>query len=116
MNIVYIEDNAQDRKLVERYIKTTPHNLTAVSCLEDLDLSTLSADLILIDILIDDKALGLQYIEEIRSKGIECPAIAVTALVLPHHLAAYEDAGLDGVIEKPFDISTLAEVIAAHTP
>lgn len=116
MNILYIEDNEHDRTLVERYISTTPHTLTAVSCLEELDLSTQSADLILLDILIHNKMLGLKYIEEIRSYGIECPAIAVTALVLPHHLTAYEDAGLVGVIEKPFDISRLAEVITAYTP
>jgi CheY-like chemotaxis protein len=116
MNILYIEDNAQDRMLVERYINTTPHNLRAVSRLDDLDLSALSADLILLDILIDDRVLGLAYFEKIRTQGILCPIIAVTALVLPHQLAAYEEAGLDDVIEKPFEISKLAEVITVYAP
>jgi hypothetical protein len=57
MEIVYIEDNVLDRGLVERYIRTTPHNLTAVSKLEELDLNTLSADLNLVDINIGDKIL-----------------------------------------------------------
>ena len=114
MNIVYIEDNLQDRILVQRYIDTTAHQLTTVTRLEELDLGTLSADLILLDILIDGKSAGLNYIEMFRDQGIQCPIVAVTGLALPHQLASYKRAGIEVVIQKPFEITELAEIIARY--
>ena len=114
MNIIYIEDDAQDRTLVERYLNTTSHHLIAATRLEDLELDDISPDLILMDILIDGKLLGLDYAAALRSNGINCPIIAVTALTLPHQMASYKAAGFNAVIEKPFEIVNLAKTIVRY--
>lgn len=114
MNILYIEDNAKDRMLVERYIQTTPHSLKVVSRLEEVDFDSYPVDLILLDIYFGGKISGLDYLAQIRSLGIQCPVIAVTALTLPNQMANYQRAGIDRIIAKPFEITELAEAITLY--
>jgi CheY-like chemotaxis protein len=114
MNILYIEDNAKDRQLVERYIHTTPHQIVSISKLDTIDLHELSPDLILLDMLIDGQSIGLDYLRQLREMEIQCPVVAITALTLPQQIAAYNKAGINVIIEKPFDINLLASVIAQH--
>ncbi|MBK8025580.1 MAG: HAMP domain-containing protein [Chloroflexi bacterium] len=114
MNILYIEDNPRDALLVERYVQTTGHNLVVTRHLEDVDLRVPPVDLILLDILLDGRSLGLDYAEQIHAMGVQCPIVALTALARPQDLARYESSGFDRVVAKPFDIMELADVIAYY--
>lgn len=114
MNILYLEDNPMDRALVKRYVQTTSHQLIEVSKLDDVDLNTIKVDLILLDIDFGGKVTGLDYLLQMRNMGIQCPAVAVTALALPRQIAGYHQAGIERVVEKPFDITELAEAIAHY--
>ncbi|MBK8024752.1 MAG: response regulator [Chloroflexi bacterium] len=71
-------------------------------------------DLILLDILLDGRSLGLDYAEQIHAMGVQCPIVALTALARPQDLARYESSGFDRVVAKPFDIMELADVIAYY--
>jgi osomolarity two-component system, response regulator SKN7 len=114
MHILYIEDNPKDQVLVERFLQTTDHHLTVVSRLEDIDLTGLQVDLVLLDIHFGAKTNGLDYLSQIRNLGIHCPVIAVTALTLPQQLESYYEAGIDRVVEKPFDITELGDAITYY--
>ena len=111
MNILYIEDNPQDQMLVERYVRTTAHQLTVMPKLEEIDPDEFRIDLLLLDINFGGKMSGLDYLKHIREMGIQCPVAAVTAMALPQQIAQYESAGIDRVIKKPFEITELAAVI-----
>ncbi len=114
MNILYIEDNARDAMLVERYIQTTGHRLVITRKLDDVDLNQYPADLILMDINLDGRPLGLAYIQQLRERGVNCPIVALTGLTLPQDLARYQASGVASVIAKPFDITELAQTIAHY--
>jgi CheY-like chemotaxis protein len=112
VNILYIEDNPLDRMLVERYVRTTSHQLKVLPKLLDIDLAALNIDLLLLDMYFGGKTSGLDYLKQIRQMGIQCPVAAVTALALPQQIDQYHSAGIDRVIKKPFEITELAELIA----
>ena len=112
MNILYVEDNPLDRGLVERYIRTTSHQLKMLPKPQAVGSDEFEVDLILLDIYFGGKVSGLDYLKQIREMGIQCPVAAVTALALPHQLEQYQNAGIEWVIKKPFEITELAELIS----
>jgi CheY-like chemotaxis protein len=114
MNILYIEDNARDAMLVERYVQTTGHHLVVTRKLDDVDLNEYPADLILMDMYLDGKMLGLDYVRQIRAMGVNSPIVALTGLTLPQDLARYQAIGVNGVVAKPFEITELAQTIAQY--
>ncbi len=114
MRILYIEDNANDAKLVQRYVETTAHELAIASTIEQAyeQLSdSPEFDLILIDILINNKRLGYDLAHALREQGYSRPVIAITALTSPQDQAACAEAGFAAVLLKPFMITALAKVL-----
>ncbi len=115
MRILYVEDNTNDAKLVQRYVETTSHELAVVSTVEqayDLLSESPNFDLILVDILINNRRLGYDLAHALRDQGYPRPVIAVTALSGPQDQAACAEAGFAAVLMKPFMITTLANMIA----
>jgi signal transduction histidine kinase/CheY-like chemotaxis protein len=54
---------------------------------------------------------------EERRRGLaRTPVLAVTANVMPHHIATYTAAGMDGHVAKPVDRRRLLAAIAASLP
>jgi CheY-like chemotaxis protein len=118
VRILYIEDNPNDAKLVQRYVETTPHELVITPTLEETyeALSDSSEfDLILVDILINNKRVGYDLPRQLREQGYQQEMIAVTALNAPQDQAACERAGFSAVLTKPFLITTLAEMLAQYS-
>ncbi len=114
MRILYIEDNANDAKLVQRYVETTDHELAIVPTIEqayELLAGSPAFDLILIDILINNKRLGYDLAHDLKEQGYPRPVIAITGLTSPQDQAACADAGFAAVLTKPFMISTLADML-----
>ncbi len=115
MHILYIEDNANDAKLVQRYVETTPNDLVVVptveaayECLSDSS----DFDLILVDILINNKRSGYDFARVCQEQGYTRPIVAVTALASQQDMQAYAEAGFAAVLAKPYYITTLAELLS----
>lgn len=113
MNILYLEDNPNDAKLVQRYIDTTEHHLTVVQTLAEVEqMLPLIADfdLILIDILLQNQRAGYEVAAWIREQGYTSPLVAVTALDSPEEKSTSMRVGFDAMLIKPFAITSLAEL------
>lgn len=117
MNILYIEDNPDDAKLVARFIDTTGHQLVTVENLEKAYeiLSKEDVGMVMLDIVINKKQSGYQFASDLRANNFRQPIVAVTALNTPSSLEACEQAGIDYVLAKPYSIMQLAEMINLFT-
>jgi CheY-like chemotaxis protein len=112
MQILYVEDNSNDAALVERFINTTPHSVVVVSSVDEARAAlSQSFDLILIDVLIEQKRAGYALAKEIRDQGVNIPLVAVTALSGMQDRASCQQAGFNEVLNKPFQITELAVII-----
>jgi CheY-like chemotaxis protein len=112
MNILYIEDEPMEARLVSLYMQTTPHRLTVVESVEAArDAILVGPDLIMMDVLIDNTRAGFDLARELRAGGFTQPMMAVTGLSTPQDLEECRDAGFDHVLSKPFTIDELAEAI-----
>ena len=76
-----------------------------------------SPDLILMDIQLPEIS-GLEVTKWLKDDEdlAHIPIIAVTAHALPDELAAFREAGIDGVLTKPIRLRTVAEAIETHCP
>jgi two-component system OmpR family response regulator len=116
MNILYLEDNLRDATLVERYIRTTNHELIIVTSIaEAREKISEDLDLVLLDILIDTKRSGMNFAQELRRGGFSQPIVGVTALATSTDMDAYAALGFDRILVKPFMIGELAEIINHYT-
>jgi CheY-like chemotaxis protein len=117
LNILYVEDNPDDAKLVERFIGTTGHHLVTAENLERAYeiLSTGDVGLVLLDIVLDKKPKGYKFASDLRANDFKHPIVAVTALNTAASLESCEAAGIDFVLAKPYSILQLAEMISRYT-
>lgn len=74
-------------------------------------------DLVLMDVRLPDGADGPTLTRLLRryelSRGRRTPVVAVTSHTTPADLARYRDAGMDGVVAKPYATGLLFAVIDA---
>lgn len=115
--ILYIEDNPENRILVQRVLTAegytvvqAEHANTALKWLQEN-----RPDLILMDINMPDID-GYTLTARIRQmEGMEqVPIIALTANVMRGDREKSLEAGCDGYIQKPIDIDLLPEQIARY--
>lgn len=112
MRIVYLEDNPQDAELVRRFVSTTGHDIVVTEDTEVFfDAIDASTPLVLIDLLIDDERVGLEVGAALRQRGFGGAMVAVTALSAQADMEACKVAGFDAILNKPFTMSELADVI-----
>ncbi len=113
-NILYVEDNADNRTLVRRVLMADGFGvLEATNAGEAMELlKTAHPDLILMDINMPDVD---GYTLTMRIKNIpgfqNVPIIALTANVMRGDREKSLEAGCDGYIQKPIDIDTLTQNI-----
>lgn len=112
--ILYVEDNLENRTLVNRILSAEGYTLIeamdAAQALEILD--TTVPNLILMDINMPEMD-GYALTSKIKNlPGFEhVPIIAMTANVMRGDRERSFEAGCDGYIQKPIDIDTLTEQI-----
>jgi CheY-like chemotaxis protein len=115
VNIVYLEDNPDDAKLVSRYMKTTAHDLRIVDNLDDaINALAYDTDLIMVDVVIGFARDGLRLARTLREQGFDKPIVAITALTTPDAIDQCYQNGFDHVLNKPFGVSQLAEMISYY--
>jgi len=114
---LYIEDDKQDARLVERYVQITPHQIEIVGTVADAQKAMKqNPDLVMADMLLETGREGYGLVQWIRQHGYTNPIVAVTGLATPFDLQQCYDAGVNEVLIKPFTIDQLAEVITKYAP
>lgn len=114
-NILYIEDNFDNRILIKRILEAEGYSVTeAENGIVGLDLaSSRQFDLILMDINLPDVD-GYECTARLRQmNGVsKVPIVALTANVMEGDSQKALDAGCDGYIPKPVDVDSLPDQIA----
>ena len=114
INILYVEDNPDNRLLVRRILMADDFNVVEASHAQQaIDLlQTFTPDLILMDIKmpdIDGYTLTARLKAMPKLNGV--PIIAMTANVMRGDRERSLEAGCDGYIQKPIDVDTLSRQI-----
>lgn len=116
MKILYVEDNQQDATLVSRYVQTTTHDLVVANNLKAArEAVSQSPELIMVDLVLGHTREGFNFVRELREQGYTQPVIAITALSTSKDLDECKRIGVDYVLNKPYTINRLAEVIDQYT-
>ncbi|MEL6272787.1 MAG: response regulator [Chloroflexota bacterium] len=110
MHIIYIEDNPNDRRFVERVLESVNYTITTGETLDEVKDAIVEADLIMIDIVLGAVPEGILYPERLSKMGVDAPCIAVTARVTPNEVKAYLMNGFSHVLTKPFTAGQLVTV------
>lgn len=116
-NILYVEDNFENRILVRRVLQAEGYNvIEATSAQSALELlKDTVPDLILMDINMpemDGYTLTAKIKENEAFKNV--PVIAMTANVMRGDKERSLEAGCDGYIQKPIDIDLLPEQVERY--
>lgn len=117
-SLLYIEDNPANLHLVEEIISM--HSNFKLLCASrphlGLELATAhQPDLILLDIGLPDMD-GYEVLKRLHKNPLtsDIPVIAVTAHAMPDHKANIQQAGFDGYLPKPIDITDLLKTISRY--
>jgi CheY-like chemotaxis protein len=115
MHILYIEDEPNDARLVERYAHSVGHRLTHVNNIADARQAIAAQpDLVLVDVMLGHARQGFAFVSELRQQGYHQPILAVTGLSLPNDLEECYRVGCTGIINKPYMINELADAIEKY--
>jgi signal transduction histidine kinase/CheY-like chemotaxis protein len=114
---VLLVDDQQDALLVlERIFESAAARARLASCAEDA-LEMLSAERF--DVIVSDIAMpgmdGYDLVAELRRRGIDTPAIALTAFALPGDVSKAATTGFSAHIAKPIDRNLLLATVARLT-
>lgn len=111
--IGFVEDDDDLNELVPRLLEAEGFEVRAWKRGEDA-LEPLSADppdLLLLDVNLPGMS-GWELLERLRDRGIDAPAIALTARAGPGvDRSAREALGLETVVAKPFRVDDVIEAI-----
>ena len=66
--------------------------------------------LLLLDWRLPD-TVGVALLREVRAAGLRCPILVISAHLAPGDVAVLEAAGATAVIEKPFELAALREIV-----
>jgi two-component system, cell cycle response regulator DivK len=120
-NILYIEDNPDNMKLVQRALESRGYRLLqAMTGLSGVEMAEReNVDLILLDINLPDID-GYEVARRIRKSSksslLHTPIIAVTANALKGDAEKALDAGCDVYMSKPINIRELWARVEAFVP
>lgn len=118
MRILYVEDEPTDAQLVDRYIRSTAHDLVIVKNTQDARVALQAEedipDLLMVDVLIGHSREGFTFVRELRDQGYVQPIVAVTGLTTAYDLEQCQQSGFSEVLGKPYTIQQLAEMIERH--
>jgi CheY-like chemotaxis protein len=118
LEILLVEDNVLNQKVVTFNLRKQNYNVTTVSCGADAirEIKTKPYDLILMDIMLPEMD-GFEITTEIRQyergEGIkkQIPIIALTANTLDNDREKCIQAGMNEYLAKPFTAQELVAVI-----
>lgn len=115
VEILYVEDNPSNLRLVERILARRPH-VSLLSALEGSLALELAAQhrphLILLDLHLPDLS-GEEVLARLTGDPAtrSIPVVVVTADALPRQIERLLDAGASDYVTKPFDVTRFLDVI-----
>jgi osomolarity two-component system sensor histidine kinase NIK1 len=123
LEILLVEDNVLNQKVVTFNLRKQNYNVTTVSCGSDAisQIKNNSFDLILMDIMLPEMD-GFEITAEIRKYEKEAdikkqvPIIALTANTLDNDREKCIQAGMNEYLAKPFTAQELVTVIQEFIP
>jgi CheY-like chemotaxis protein len=118
MHIAYLEDNPTNVALVERIIRSTPHQLTCFSSAEEAYEPLLAGDfhLIFVDVELSGELNGLDLVQKLREAGLATPIIALTAYAMVGDQERCLAAGCTGYLAKPIAVPDLLNLLETFAP
>jgi DNA-binding response OmpR family regulator len=116
MVILYVEDDANDYTLVQRYAQAMGYDLLVATNADDAaqTLQQYFPDMMLVDIVLNDTRQGYDFVQWVRSVGYDRAVVAVTGLSLPNEMAMMQQVGFNDVLLKPYTINQLADTITRY--
>ena len=115
--VVYVEDNYQNRRLVRRILESKGYALIEARDGEAglRTIRDLKPPLVLLDIGLP-KMDGLEVLEHIRTdqRLCETPVIALTAAAMPGDRERFLEAGCDDYVAKPIEVRELLNKVTQH--
>ena len=117
--ILYVEDNAMNRKIVRDLLKRTSYRLIEAHDGEAGVATALTErpDLILMDIQLP-KISGMEATRRLRAEAATAatPIVAITSFALSGDEQKAKDAGATGYLAKPYSPFDLLALIRRHLP
>jgi CheY-like chemotaxis protein len=115
--ILYVEDYVDLQEIVAICLKELGgHDVKICSSGKEVfeEIDEFHPDLLLFDIMLPD-ITGPDILKQLRAnpKYKDTPAIFISAKFIGHELTEYRKLGVLGIIRKPFDPTTLLQVIEA---
>lgn len=113
--ILYVEDDEASQCLMECIMDEMGYGLVVVAGGKQAadKVKTERFDLILMDVRIPGLN-GYETTREIRKTNREIPIIACTAHIMPWVPEKCKEAGMDGFIEKPIDITKFQTIVNTY--
>jgi two-component system, cell cycle response regulator DivK len=107
-HVLVIEDNAENQKLLVRYLTAKGYRvLAAFNTLEaDATMGSDKPGLVLVDVSLPGED-GLSWVRRTRASGEALPMIALTAHALPVDRERALGAGCQEFLTKPIDLKQL---------
>jgi CheY-like chemotaxis protein len=110
LKILAVDDDPSIREVIS-FIFAGPHyEITNVAdgykALAEIDEHPNDYDIIIVDEKMP-RMTGLELVMSIRERGIAARIMVLSALLTPEVRQAYEDIGVQVIVEKPFDVVAL---------
>ena len=116
VQVLYVEDNAENRMLVRRVLEAEGYSVTeAVDGPSGLEIAAqIRPDIILLDICLPEMD-GYDLARRFRDTPDlqQIPILAITAKVMKGDREETLAAGCDGYIQKPIDVDRLPDQVRA---
>jgi hypothetical protein len=113
VRILLAEDNATNQLYITHFlsekgfeVETADNGLEVLNAIEKKN----DFDLILMDVQMPEMD-GMQATQELRSRGIGLPIVALTAYAMEGDRERFLDSGMDDYASKPVNIDDLIEII-----
>ncbi|MBC7341829.1 MAG: response regulator [Clostridia bacterium] len=105
MDVLIVDDEARLCQLLEQYLATK--GIKAISTTKGSQVAELMQNhqpkVVLVDLRLSDMS-GLEVAEGIRKGGAKSAIIMVSAFLSPADSQKAKSLGIDGLLEKPFDL------------
>ena len=117
LRILLVEDHADTRLCLQRLLESHGHRVrSAENAQRALELSDLEQfDLLIADIGLPDRS-GLELLQELRQRGREFPAIALSGCGMPQDVGKSKETGFIEHLVKPVDLQKLHAVMNTLAP
>jgi len=109
--ILLVEDEEKVREGGQKILESLGYRvLTAADGREALEVYGAEVDLVITDMVMPEMG-GRELVRQLRKANPHLKALAITGYALPEDVQELREEGILDIVQKPFEVSTLAEVI-----